>query len=262
MTDRGSERTSRCEHKPPPAKDCDESVGAARRHPGRLFVALDFPDPDQARLLAAHLEPLGVGYKIGLELFLAAGPGFVAELAERYHLFLDLKFHDIPNTVAAAVAQAARLKVRMINIHASGGREMMIAARNALEGLINRPLLLAVTVLTSMGVESMLETGQSADIADRVVRLSVLAARCGLDGAVCSPLEIEAVKKEAPPGFVTVTPGIRPAGVSFDDQARAATPAAVTEAGGDYLVVGRPITRACDPYRATKDILAEMGVLS
>jgi len=225
----------------------------------RLIVALDFSKPDQALELAKQLSPLGVGFKAGLELYMAGGPVLLAELASRYRVFLDLKFHDIPNTVAAAARTAAALGIWMLNVHAGGGREMMAAAREALEKFDNRPILLAVTVLTSMSRQSLIETGCTDNVVERVCLLSGLARECGLDGVICSPLEIGAVKMATSQDFLTVTPGVRPAGDVIDDQARVATPAEVVEAGGDYLVVGRPITRAADPLRAAEMIIAEMG---
>lgn len=225
----------------------------------RLIVALDFSKPEQALELAKQLSPLGVGFKAGLELYMAGGPILLVELASRYRVFLDLKFHDIPNTVAAAVRAAAALGIWMLNVHAGGGREMMAAAREALDKFDNRPILLAVTVLTSMSRQSLIETGCTDKVVERVCLLSGLARECGLDGVICSPLEIGAVKMATSQAFLTVTPGVRPAGAVIDDQARVATPAEVVEAGGDYLVVGRPITRAADPLRAAEMIIAEMG---
>lgn len=234
--------------------------GAVRMSdPGsRLIVALDYHDPGMARATVLELASLGVGFKIGLELFMAAGPRFTAALARRSRVFLDLKYHDIPNTVRAAVCKAAALGVWMLNVHAGGGREMMQAARRAVEEKKPRPLLLAVTVLTSMDEDSLEETGCPGPALSRVCRLAALAADCGLDGVVCSPLEIKAVKSSCPPGFITVSPGIRPAGAEKQDQKRVAGPGAVLRAGGDYLVVGRPITGSGDPRTATESILAEM----
>ncbi len=231
-------------------------------HPGRLIIALDISDPGRAREMVEMLSPLGVGFKVGLELFLAGGPPLVEELAGRSRLFLDLKFHDIPNTVAAAVRSAASLKVWMLNVHAAGGRKMLAAARDALEGMVPRPLLLAVTVLTSMDEREMAETGWVESAADRVVRLALISEECGLDGVVCSPLEIGPVKERVSDTFITVTPGIRLSGADAGDQARIATPAGVVRAGGDYLVVGRPVMKAPDPFEAARKILADMGIKS
>lgn len=227
--------------------------------PSRLIVALDTSDPGQARKQVALLAPLGVGFKLGLELFMSGGPALAAELASRHRLFLDLKFHDIPTTVVAALKAAASLGVWMVNIHASGGREMMFAAREALEGLDQRPILIAVTVLTSIDDKALHETGcRSASAADQVKRLALLASACGLDGVVCSPLEITRVREAVCSPFLTVTPGVRPAGSGNNDQARTAEPGTVIRAGGNYLVVGRPITRAAAPETAAESILLEM----
>jgi len=226
----------------------------------RLIVALDLADPPRARILAEELSPLGVGFKVGLELYMAGGPALVAELASRYRLFLDLKFHDIPNTAAAAVREAASLGVWMLNLHAAGGKAMLLAARRAVEGLRQRPLLIAVTLLTSIGDPDLSETGLSGSTTENVILLTRLAAQCGFDGVVCSPLEIAAVKAAVSKSFITVTPGVRPEGAEKNDQLRVATPADVVAAGGDYLVVGRPITGAVDPFVAAGRIIAEMGV--
>ena len=225
----------------------------------QLIVALDLYDPGRARELAKQLGPLGVRFKAGLELYMAGGPALIAELAARYDLFLDLKFHDIPNTVAAAARAAAAHGVWMINVHGAGGREMMTAAREAVEDFASRPILLAVTVLTSLNGQDLIETGCPGNVMDRVCLLSKLAGECSFDGVICSPLEIGAVKKTVSPEFITVTPGIRPAGDVAGDQARVATPAEVVRSGGDYLVVGRPITSAADPLQAAEKIIAEMG---
>ncbi len=226
----------------------------------RLIVALDLADPPRARILAEELSPLGVGFKVGLELYMAGGPALVAELASRYRLFLDLKFHDIPNTAAAAVREAASLGVWMLNLHASGGKAMLLAARNAVEGLRQRPLLIAVTLLTSIGDPDLSETGLSGSTTENVVLLARLAAQCGFDGVVCSPLEIAAVKAAVSESFITVTPGVRFEGAEKNDQRRVAAPADIIAVGGDYLVVGRPITGSADPFVAAGRIIAEMGV--
>lgn len=228
-------------------------------HAQKLIVALDLPDPARAKELARHLAPLGISFKIGLELFMAGGPALVADMAERYKIFLDLKFHDIPNTVAAAVKSASGLGVWMINVHAAGGRDMLLAAREALESARNRPLFCAVTVLTSMNDTRSAETGHMLKVADQVPILARLAADCGLDGVICSPQEIVAVKEAVSKQFLTVTPGIRPAKDTKGDQYRVATPAAAICAGGDYLVIGRPITAAPQPELAARKILAEMS---
>ena len=220
------------------------------------------PKTGPAMDLVERLNPLGVTFKVGLELYMVGGPKFVYNLAERGPIFLDLKFHDIPNTAAGAVRRAADLGVAMLNVHATGGREMMLAAREAIESCSNRPILLAVTILTSMNEKHLAEIGSPGSPEGKVTRLARLAAECGLDGVVCSPLEIDPVKCAVGSEFITVTPGVRPAGESLDDQSRVATPADVAAVGGDYLVVGRPITRAEDPVAATKSILKEMGALN
>ncbi|MDY6826887.1 MAG: orotidine-5'-phosphate decarboxylase [Bacillota bacterium] len=225
----------------------------------RLIVALDLPDPQKARILADRLSDTGAAYKIGLQLFLAGGPSFVAEMASRYRIFLDLKFHDIPSTVAAAVKAAASLGVWMVNVHAAGGRKMMVAAREALANYNAKPLLLAVTVLTSLNESQLSELGFWEGAEKRVRLLSTLAAESGLDGVICSPREIEAVKEAGGSGFLTVTPGVRPAGSDINDQSRVATPLEVIQAGGDYLVVGRPIRASEDPYAEARKIIDEIG---
>ncbi len=225
----------------------------------RLIIALDLPDPQKARILADRLSDTGAAYKIGLELFLAGGPSFVAEMTSRHRIFLDLKFHDIPSTVAAAVKAAASLGVWMVNIHAAGGRKMMVAAREALANYNAKPLLLAVTVLTSLNDSQLSELGFWEGVEKRVRLLSTLVAESGLDGVICSPREIEAVKEIGGSGFLTVSPGVRPAGSNINDQSRVATPREVIRAGGDYLVVGRPIRTAEDPYAAAWKIIEEIG---
>ncbi len=229
--------------------------------PEQLIVALDMPKTGPAMDLVERLHAYGVSFKVGLELYMVGGPKFVKNLTNRGRIFLDLKFHDIPNTTAGAVRRAADLGVSMLNVHASGGREMMLAAREAIENCVDRPTLLAVTILTSMNEKHLAEIGSPGSPEGKVTRLARLAAECGLDGVVCSPLEIEPVKLAVGSDFITVTPGIRPAGESLDDQSRVATPADVAAVEGDYLVVGRPITRADDPVAATWAILKEMGAL-
>ena len=226
----------------------------------RLLVALDYSEPGQALKLVECLAPLGVGFKVGLQLFMAGGRSLVKELAVNHKIFLDLKFHDIPHTVAAAVREAAGLGAWMLNVHASGGREMMRAAAAAASEFSPAPLVIAVTVLTSLGHKDLIETGCSDSTGSQVLRLSRLAADCGLDGVVCSSHEIGDIKKSLFPRFITVTPGVRPAGSGQDDQVRTALPSTVINQGGDYLVVGRPITAAADPLKAAGSILSEMGV--
>ncbi len=201
-------------------------------------------------------------FKVGSQLFTAEGPAVARHLAGLGEkIFLDLKFHDIPNTVRAAAREGARMGVSMLNIHASGGRRMMEAAlEGAREGSSgrDRPLILAVTVLTSLGNDDLAEIGVSLRAEAAVVRLAGLAQRAGLDGVVASPQEIAAVRRACGPDFVVVTPGIRPASAAADDQTRNATAEQATRAGADYLVVGRPITSAGDPAAADDAIVAEM----
>lgn len=236
----------------------------------KLCVALDFDDAAPARDLAQRLAGRCGWFKIGLELFVREGPDLVAEIAARGRVFLDLKLHDIPNTVAGAARAAARTGASMINVHASGGRAMMIAARDAaagnaardaaseLAGGAGRPLVIAVTVLTSIGAEEMAELPFSGTPSEAALRLAGLAWSAGLDGVVCSAAEIAAIRAAHGPDFRTVVPGIRPAGADAADQRRIATPAAALAAGASILVVGRPITRAPDPEAALEAIVAEM----
>ncbi len=225
----------------------------------RIIVALDYPGAAQARAMARRLDPRVCRVKVGKELFTAAGPGLVEELvAAGFGVFLDLKFHDIPNTVAAACRAAAGLGVWMINVHALGGRAMMMAAREAVAALPNPPHLIAVTVLTSMGPADLLEVGIEATPEAQVNRLARLAADCGLDGVVCSAREAAGLRQAHGSRFLLVTPGIRPAGGAADDQTRIATPAAALKAGASHLVIGRPITQAPDPLAALQRIQMEM----
>lgn len=226
----------------------------------RIIVALDFPDAAAARAMVARLDPGLCRLKVGKELFVAAGPDFVRELVDRgFGVFLDLKFHDIPNTVAQACKAAARLGVWMTNVHASGGPRMLAAAREALEGFEHRPLLIAVTVLTSMGPAELIAIGVAAGPEQQVLRLAGLTLEAGLDGVVCSALEAPALRRELGPDFCLVTPGIRPACSEAGDQTRILTPAQALQAGADYLVIGRPITQAPDPIAALQQIHAEIA---
>ncbi|MEK7815203.1 MAG: orotidine-5'-phosphate decarboxylase [Pseudomonadota bacterium] len=222
-----------------------------------LIVALDFADAAAARVFAARVLPAQCRLKVGLELFTAAGPGLVAELVERgFDVFLDLKYHDIPTTVARACTRAAALGVWMLNVHALGGRRMLEAAREAVEGP-RRPLLLAVTLLTSLEARDTGEIGLTNDIGGQVERLAQLASDCGLDGVVCSPLEVDRLRQRFTKPFALVTPGIRPAAAA-DDQRRTLTPAEAIARGADYLVIGRPVTRAADPQAALAGIDEEI----
>ena len=226
----------------------------------RIIVALDHPTGEEALALVSRLEPHACAFKVGKELFTREGPPIVRALVARGQpVFLDLKYHDIPNTVAAACQAAAALGVWMINVHVSGGPEMLRAARASLEGWQPRPLLIGVTVLTSLSGADLAAVGIPDSPAGQVLRLTRLAHQCGLDGVVCSPQEIAAVKQACGADWLPVTPGIRSAEASLDDQQRVATPAAAVHAGGDYLVIGRPITRASDPARALAAITAEIA---
>ena len=227
----------------------------------RVIVALDFPDGEQAAQFVARLAPGSCRLKIGKELFTREGPELVRSFVSQGHdVFLDLKFHDIPNTVAQACVAAASLGAWMINVHASGGRKMMSAAREALEGLGDRrPLLIGVTVLTSMSADDLRETGVDATPEQQVLRLATLARDAGLDGVVCSPREASLLRDRLGSGFRLVTPGVRPKGASLDDQSRVMTPAEAIRGGSDYLVIGRPVTRAADPVDALSMINAEIG---
>ncbi len=214
----------------------------------RLIVALDYPDADAALAFVRRVQPSACRLKVGLELFTAAGPGFVAGLVDRgFDVFLDLKYHDIPHTVARACAAAARLGVWMLNVHALGGERMLRAAVEAVGQVSARPLLVAVTMLTSHAEAEVAALGFAGGIARHVAALAALSKDCGLDGVVCSAQEARRLRAALGSGFVLVTPGIRPAGAAPDDQSRVVTPRQAVENGADYLVVGRPVTRATDP---------------
>jgi orotidine-5'-phosphate decarboxylase len=237
---------------------------SAIRNP--LVVALDVDSPDQALSLAERLRG-GVGmFKVGKQLFTAAGPMIVRKIIEMGEsVFLDLKFHDIPNTVAMAGVEAARLGVSVFNVHAMGGSKMMLAVNEAVtktaerEGIV-RPLILGVTVLTSHTEDSLKEVGIDRKLEDEVVNLARLCAASGLDGVVASPLEIALIKSAVEDsGFVILTPGVRPAGASLNDQSRITTPAEAIRAGANFLVIGRPITAAYDPVAAAQKILDEIN---
>jgi orotidine-5'-phosphate decarboxylase len=230
----------------------------------KLIVALDLPSAAAAAQLAEKLRGRAGMFKVGSELFTAEGPVLVHYLvANGIKVFLDLKFHDIPNTVRAATREATRMGVSMLNVHAAGGRAMMAAAaesaREASSALrMPRPLVLGVTVLTSLTHEDLKELGIEGGPEDAVERLARLAQSAGLDGVVASPREIAAIRRACGPNFVIVTPGIRPATAAVNDQARIATPASAIQAGADFLVVGRPITSAPDPAAAAEAIVTEM----
>jgi orotidine-5'-phosphate decarboxylase len=225
-----------------------------------IIVALDFPSANVALECAARLAPHACRVKVGKELFTAAGPALIEQLVQRgFGVFLDLKFHDIPNTVAGACKTAAALGVWMVDVHALGGRAMLAAAREAVERESHRPRLVAVTVLTSMGASDINEVGIGGDPATAALRLARLAHASGMDGVVCSAREAAMLRRECAPPFCLVTPGIRPADAAAHDQQRIMTPAAALKAGADYLVIGRPITQAADPMAALEAIRREIA---
>ncbi len=225
----------------------------------RLIVALDFDTPEKALALSADLDPALCRLKVGKELFTRGGPQLVETLQQRgFDIFLDLKFHDIPNTVEKAVRAAADLGVWMVNVHALGGPRMLAAAKAALADYSAPPKLIAVTILTSMGLAELAAIGLSGRTQDNVLRLGKLAQQAGLDGVVCSAQEAALLKRELGAGFSLVTPGIRPAWAAKGDQTRIMTPADALAAGSDYLVVGRPITQAHDPLEALQRVSDEM----
>ncbi len=225
----------------------------------RLIVALDYAHAPPALALAGRLDPARCRLKVGKQLFTREGPALVGRLQERgFEIFLDLKFHDIPNTVAGACRAAAELGVWMINVHASGGRNMLQAARESVDASASPPLLTAVTLLTSLDAADLHDTGVGGQPAEQVMRLALLAHGCGLDGVVCSPQELEPLAGAVPEAFIRVTPGVRPAGTDNGDQKRVATPARAIADGADFLVIGRPVTEAPDPAAALAAIEAEI----
>ncbi len=239
-----------------PAAEIDKLEAA--RH--RLVVALDVPTAAASVELVRKLEGTCRWFKVGLELFTAAGPAVVESLAAGgYSVFLDLKFHDIPNTVAAAVRSAASLGARMINVHAAGGPAMLAAAKSALDGVANPPQLLAVTVLTSMDREQLGACGIARSPAEQVELLARMCIAAGIGNFVCSPEEVAALRALTGPGGILVIPGIRPAGAGADDQKRIATPADAIRNGASHLVVGRPITQAPDPAAAAHAVLKQVA---
>ncbi len=229
----------------------------------RVIVALDVETADEARRIVAELDHRAAAFKVGLQLFTSSGPELVREIARDHRIFLDLKFHDIPNTVAKAAVEAARLGVWMLNIHAAGGREMMARTIDAVHTMCDveklaRPLVLGVTVLTSSDANTLRETGIESDVGDQVLHLARLAQGAGLDGVVASPLEISMLRREAGSEFVIVTPGVRPEFATNDDQKRVMTPRRAVSEGADYLVIGRPILEAKDRASALESICDEI----
>jgi orotidine-5'-phosphate decarboxylase len=226
----------------------------------RVIVALDFPSAASALEFTRRLDPARCRMKVGKELFTAAGPGLVEAVQRQgFDVFLDLKYHDIPNTVAGACRSAAGLGVWMINVHALGGRTMMTTAREALEGAARRPLLVAVTLLTSLSSAELPEIGLTGTPEENVRRLTALAKASGLDGVVCSGQEAPALRADCGDRFALVTPGIRMADDATGDQSRVLTPREAVAAGATYLVVGRPVTRAPDPGAALARILRDIA---
>ncbi len=223
----------------------------------RLIVALDFPSPIQAQTAANQIGGAAGYFKVGKQLFTIAGPQLVRDLvASGRRVFLDLKFHDIPNTVAGAVKAASELGVSMLTVHAAGGSRMLKAAVEAAGP--SGPMVLAVTVLTSLSDADMSEIGLSGPVRDQALRMAALARNCGCPGVVSSPQEASCIRRELGDGFAIVTPGIRPAGSAVGDQARIATPADAIRAGATHLVIGRPITAALDPAAAARAVVADI----
>jgi len=224
-----------------------------------VIVALDFSDAGEVLALVSGLEPNSCRLKVGKELYTHCGPALVERLvADGFDVFLDLKFHDIPNTVAGACGAAADLGVWMVNVHALGGRRMMEAAREAIAQKSHQPLLIAVTILTSMGESDLHEIGLSGSAKANVLRLAKLAEQSGLNGVVCSPLEVAVLNQQCAEEFNFITPGIRPAGAAVNDQKRITTPVDALSLGSNYLVIGRPITAAADPLAALQAINSDI----
>jgi orotidine-5'-phosphate decarboxylase len=229
----------------------------------RIIVALDYPEARAALALVDRLEPGSCRLKVGKELFTRAGPELVGTLGSRgFDVFLDLKFHDIPNTVAAACHAAADLGVWMLNVHALGGGRMLQAAREGVERSGHAPLLIAVTILTSMDASDLASIGLQGSPQDNVLRLATLAANSGLDGVVCSSRETGTLRARMADDFLLVTPGIRPAGSAADDQRRIMTPVAAVQGGSSYLVIGRPVTQADDPVGVLRTLNSELAAVA
>ncbi len=229
-----------------------------------VLCALDTPDREAASRLAGIVAPHVGGLKLGLEFFTANGPAAVREIASPTPLFLDLKLHDIPNTVAGAVRAVAPLEPLLLTIHCGGGKAMMAAAAGAAQEAAARGLrrmqIVGVTVLTSLNDADLASVGQAGPTLDQARRLATLAHEAGLDGVVCSPHEVAALRRDSGPDFRLIVPGIRPAGAAANDQKRMMTPRQALDAGADYLVIGRPITAAADPAAAARTIAAELGL--
>ena len=245
----------------PPGLSCDHIINSLSQimKESRIIVALDFSNAQQALNLTAQLDPGLCRLKVGKELFTVAGPNLVEKLIRNgFDVFLDLKFHDIPNTVAKACMAAANLGVWMMNVHALGGKKMLLAAREAVpSGTVK---LIAVTLLTSMDQDDLNDVGLQGKPEQIVLRLATLTQDCGLDGVVCSALEVSSLRQIIRPDFRLVTPGIRLEENSSDDQKRVATPSAAIRNGADYLVIGRPITQAQDPLRVLQQLNQSIAV--
>jgi orotidine-5'-phosphate decarboxylase len=237
-------------------KTSDSEQAPVKNSISPIVVALDYPTAQQAIAMAKQLDPSKCRVKVGKELFTASGPAVLEQLHKMdFDVFLDLKFHDIPNTCAGAVAAAAELGVWMVNVHASGGERMMVAAAEAIANKHHKPLLIAVTVLTSMEQSDLAGIGLDVSPQQQVERLAKLSKQSGMDGVVSSAQEIELIKNLCGNDFLTVTPGIRPEGSTAGDQRRIMTPRQAYDAGGDYMVIGRPITQAKNPEQACLDII-------
>ncbi|HYM92291.1 MAG TPA: orotidine-5'-phosphate decarboxylase [bacterium] len=230
-----------------------------------LIVAMDTASPEAAAAIADRLAGAARWFKVGSELYTAAGPAAVRAFTRRGRVFLDLKYHDIPAAVSGAVAAAARLGIAMCTVHAAGGTAMLRAAREAADRAVEgagreRPRIIGVTLLTSDGPDVLHEVGLAGSPREVALRLAHLAREAGLDGVVASPLEVAGIRAACGPGFLIVCPGIRPGGTARDDQRRVGTPREAIAAGADFLVVGRPITRAGDPRAAFEEIVGQMAV--
>ncbi|BAW80002.1 orotidine 5'-phosphate decarboxylase [Candidatus Nitrosoglobus terrae] len=229
----------------------------------RIIIALDYPDANQALAFTSKLNPAQCQVKVGKELFTRSGPQLVEHLTTQgFKVFLDLKFHDIPNTVARACLAAADLGVWMMNVHALGGLPMMVAAQEALAKMTSPPLLIAVTILTSINSDQLKQIGLSGTLEDNVLQLAQLTRRAGFNGVVCSGLEASMLRQTWGGEFLLVTPGIRPMGTLIEDQQRVLTPSKAISLGIDYLVIGRPITAAADPVAALEAIETEIKLAS
>jgi len=228
-------------------------------HDPKIVIALDYANAQEALNFVEQLDSTLCRLKVGKELFTAAGPQLVEALvAKGFGVFLDLKFHDIPTTVAKACEAASRLGVWMLNVHASGGSAMMEAAREGVERSGQKPILIAVTVLTSMNQQMLNEVGVAGSVADQVLNLAALTQKSGLDGVVCSAQEAPAIRKVSGDKFCLVTPGIRPSDAALDDQSRVVTPSQALTLGSSYLVIGRPITQSQNPLETLRKIHEEI----